>query len=110
MAAWLAAGCGTQLVNLYGTTECSSWSFALLVPRDAAAVRRLAWHGQLPIGDALDATEWAVRPVGAPGGEDVGEPGGEDVAEGEGELYMGGLARRCCVGTPTAAPLRYRAG
>ena len=101
MAAWLEAGCEAQLANLYGTTECSSWSFALLVPRDAVSVRTLAWQCQLPIGDALDATEWAVRPLGG--------PGGEDVAEGEGELYMGGLARRCCVGSPTAAPLRYSA-
>ena len=85
MLEWVAAGCTARLVNLYGTTECSAWAFAAEYPLDAAALRALSWEGRLAIGTALDATDWEVR---------------------NGELWIGGNARRCWVGSPLDDPPR----
>ncbi|XP_014662072.1 PREDICTED: acyl-CoA synthetase family member 4-like [Priapulus caudatus] len=80
---WREAGNECELYNIYGITEVSCWTSIQRIPHE---VLDSSTDGQVPLGQAMLATELEVR-----------DEAGQAVTEGPGQLYVGGKDRVCVI-------------
>ncbi|XP_030047272.1 beta-alanine-activating enzyme isoform X2 [Microcaecilia unicolor] len=89
---WREAGNQTQIFNLYGITEVSSWATCYQIPEEAFDDRFEDYP--VPLGSPLFRTQVEIR-----------DASGLALQEGEGQLFVGGEERICFLDDEVIVPL-----
>ncbi|KAK7831815.1 hypothetical protein U0070_016445 [Myodes glareolus] len=92
LKSWREEGNKTQIFNIYGITEVSSWSTFYKIPEEVlnSPVKR---ESPVPLGSPLLGTVVEVR-----------DTNGSLVHEGTGQVFLGGENRVCFLDGETAVP------
>ncbi|XP_038625191.1 beta-alanine-activating enzyme [Tachyglossus aculeatus] len=90
---WRAEGNGTQVFNVYGITEVSSWATCYRIPA-ADLDPSLSSESPVPLGAPLLGTIIEVR-----------DQDGCLVEDGDGQVFIGGEERVCFLDDETTVPL-----
>nr|XP_033800622.1 beta-alanine-activating enzyme isoform X2 [Geotrypetes seraphini] len=92
LRSWREAGNQTQIFNLYGITEVSSWATCYQIPEEAFDDR--FEECSVPLGSPLFGTQVEVRDTNSLA-----------LQEGEGQVFVGGKQRICFLDDEIIVPL-----
>ncbi|XP_029443139.1 beta-alanine-activating enzyme isoform X2 [Rhinatrema bivittatum] len=92
LRSWREAGNQTQVFNLYGITEVSSWATCYRIPEELPNAR--LEECPVPLGSPLSGTVVEIR-----------DASGIALQEGEGHVFVGGKRRICFLDDEVIVPL-----